>query len=371
MKIIILKSNLVLGLSAVERGVGSGTNLPILKSVHIKTKEGKIVLSSTNLELAVQYYLSGKIIDPGEIVVPFQLLYSVIRNLNAERVTLEKKEKKFIISSDNYEAFIPEQDSEEFPIIPSLHENAQNLTVQKDIFLDALSRTIVATQYSDIRPEISGVLFSYQGNKLTLVATDSFRLAEKILDSQTIQTKADSLAVIIPFRTAEEVLRVFPSLDEGDEMSILLDATQILFSSPTLRLTSRLIDGTFPQYHAIIPKEFKTEVVLERGEFLDALKLVSAFSGRAHDIHLILEEHGKHLELLARDSALGENRYRVPAKVKGDPCSIVFNWRFLADGLRVLEGDEVCFLANGPDRPAVLRSPSEKSFLYVAMPIKS
>jgi len=370
MKIIILKSNLLAGLTAVERGVGSGTNLPVLKSVHIKTEEGKIVLSSTNLELAVQYSLSGKIITPGEIVVPFQLLHSVIKNLNAERVTLEQKEKKFIISSDNYEAFIPKQDTEEFPIIPSLHEGVERVTVQKEVFLGALSRVVVATQYSDIRPEISGVFFSYQEGRLVLVATDSFRLAEKILDSQTIQTKADSLSVIIPYKTVEEVLRIFPSV-EGEEIDILLDTTQILFSSPTLKLTSRLIDGNFPQYQAIIPKEFSTEVTLERGEFLDALKLVSAFSGRAHDVYLILEEHGKYLELLARDSSLGENRYRVSAKVKGSSCSIVFNWRFLADGLRTLEGDEVHFFANGPDRPVILRSPSEASFLYVAMPIKS
>jgi len=370
MKLIILKSNLLIGLAAVERGVGNNTNLPILKNIHIKTDEGRIVLSSTNLELAVRYAISGKIIDPGEVVVPFQLFNSVMKNLNTERVTLEQKEKKFIISSDNYEAFIPGQDIQEFPIIPSLHEDFQSLILPKEMFISALSRVIVATQYSDIRPEISGVFFLYKDGGLALVATDSFRLAEKVLDFKDAKTKTEQIAAIIPFRTAEEILRVLPFCSEED-VEIALDTTQVLFSTQTLRLISRLIDGTFPHYHAIIPREFKTETTIQRAELLDALKLVSAFSGRAHDVRLTLEEHGKYIELLAQDSALGENRYRIPVKIKGEACSLVFNWRFLADGLRVLEGDEIHFLINGPDRPVVLKSPLEPSFTYVAMPIKS
>ena len=370
MKLIILKSNLLAGLVAVERGVGSNTNLPILKSVHLRTQEGKIILSSTNLEFAVQCTVSGKVIDPGEVVVPFQLFNSVIKNLNAERVSLERHEKKFVISSENYEAFIPEQDAQEFPIIPSLLADAKTLTLNKDVFLNSLSRVIVATQYSDIRPEISGVYLSYQDSTLVFAATDSFRLAERTIESKEVRSKSGNASVILPFRTAEEVLRILP-LCEDEEVEITLDATQVLFSTQTLKLTSRLIDGTFPQYRSIIPKEFKTEVVVRREEFLDALRLVSAFSGKAHDIRLLFEEHGKHFELIAQDASLGENKYRIPAKIKGDSCSLVFNWRFLADGLRVVGGEDVFFSANGADRPVLLRSPSESSFVYVAMPIRS
>lgn len=370
MKIIILKSNLSRGLSAAERGIGLNTNLPILKSVFIKAEGNRIILTATDLELAVQYAVSGKVIENGAVAVPFSVLNTIVKNLNAERVTLEYSEKRLAVSSDNYEAFIQGQDIREFPLIPSIQNSERFLKMDIPTFRDVVLSVIPATQYSDIRPEISGVYFSYENGQLVFVATDSFRLAERKIESSGIQVHFDrGVNAIIPFRTAEEVLRVFEGIEE--DVQIFIDANQLLFKTETAQVISRRVDGNFPEYKVIIPQQIKTEVVANRSEFMNAVKLISSFSGRGNDIKISVGDNGKYLELYAADSAIGENRYRIPAKTKGDTFSIVFNWRFVLDGLKIFKGDEIFFGVNAPDKPAVFKSPSQQNLLYIVMPIKA
>lgn len=368
MKLIILRTNLLDGLGSVERAVSENTNLPILKNVLIKTTENKIKLISTNLELAIEYFTSGKIIENGEVTIPFSVFNSVIRNLNTERITLEEKNKKLIITTDNYEAVIQGQDPKEFPIIPSISDKNRSLKVSVGDFKEGLGSVIIAAQYSDIRPEISGIYFNYSNEILTLAATDSFRLSERKLNSKQIRSTLDEVSVIIPLKTASELMRMFGG---GDELEIFIDPNQILFNTPNEKIISRLIDGSFPDYQAVIPKELKNEILVDKNELINALKLASAFTGRANDVTMRIGDNKKLLEIYSADSALGENCYRVPIKLKGDKFSMVFNWRYLLDGLKIYKSDEVTFGVNSSDRPVVIKNQNEPYQIYVAMPIKS
>lgn len=370
MKLIILKSNLLEGLGSVERSVGDNTNLPILKNVFLKTENNKIIITSTNLELAIKHSIPGKVIETGSITVPFSIFSSIIKNLNSERVTLEGKDKRLFINTDNYEASVYGQDPKEFPIIPSIQNKKQSIKIDINVFKEALSNVIVASQYSDIRPEISGVLINYKDSKLTLVATDSFRLAEITLETDKVQSNSDEVSVIVPLKTASELLRVINN-GKNNFVEIFVDPNQILFKTDTQYIISRIIDGKFPEYQTIIPKQTKTEVVINKQELLSAVNLTKVFAGRASDITIKTGDNKKFLEIYSVDNVLGENRYKIPVKLKGDKFSVAFNWRYFLDGLKIYRGEEVILGVSAPDRPVIIRSAGEPLLLYVVMPIKT
>lgn len=372
MKLIVLKSNLLEALSYVEKAIGENANLPILRSVLMKTDGNKIVVTSTNLELAVTYAFSGKIVENGEVAIPFSVFYSMVRNLNAERITLEVKGGKLLVSTDNYEATIQGQEAKEFPIIPSLHGASEGLTTDLKTFTEALQKAAVAAQYSEIRPEISGVLLRVDDHAFC-VATDSFRLAERRLDPTEVKSSFTSpVKAIIPIRTVEEILKIFSSLEKQDgSLEVLIDSTQILFTTQSLQAISRLIDGNFPEYTAIVPKQTDSEIAVPRQELMNAVKLVSAFSGRANDIVMRIGENKKYVELYSGDASVGENQYKIPARIKGDGATLTFNWRYLLDGIRIFTGDDVVIGVNSSDKPVKITSPKDALLTYVVMPIKA
>src|SRR3989344_3661780 len=370
MKLIILKTNLINALNAVKKSVGFSAHLPILKNVLFEVHDS-ILVSSTNLELAVKYFLSGKIVEAGKVAVPFSLLSSIVRNLNAERITIESKDNGILVTTDNYEAFAQGQDAHDFPIIPAIQNNKSFIKINSSLLKDYLTNVAVATQYSEIRPEISGVYLSFFDNKLTLVATDSFRLAERILSDNDFQTNIREISAIIPLKTIQEILKMLDFKNETDDNTeIFIDPNQILFRFNNQEVTSRLIDGTFPDYKAIIPKEIETEVLISRQEFINAIKLVSSFSGKAQDITMKVGDNKKFLELYSSESSLGENKYKLPIKLNGEKFTAVFNWRYLMDGVKIYKSEEFLFGINSPQKPAVIKSSTEPNLVYVVMPIK-
>jgi len=368
MKLVILKNNLREGLNALERTVTESTNLPILKNVLIKTFNNKIQLSATNLELAITKFVSGKIIEEGSITVPLSTLLSITNNTNNERINLNVENNTLFFKTDNYEAVIQGLPEEEFPIIPKLENINNYLQIDSQVLKDSLSKVINAIQLSEIRPEISGVLFDFQITSLKLVGTDSFRLAEKTINESNFKsTFQRGFKVIIPLKTAQELLRI--SMNET--VTIFIDPNQILFKNEELEIISRLIDGTYPDYDQIIPKSLETDLIIEREHLLSAVKLVSTFSGKINDVKISLKDGKKFLEVYSANQYLGENKYLVPAKTKGNDFNTSFNWRYLIDGLKNFSSQEILFGVNGDNRPALIKSAADNSYFYILMPIKS
>jgi len=367
MKLIILKNNLLNSLIASEKAVNSNSNLPILKNVFLGIKDNKIVLSSTNLELGIKNHLTGKVIEDGEITIPFGIFFNIVKNLTADRIQLESKGEKMTIKSDNYEASINIQPTDDFPIIPSIQNNSIDIVFKTQSFKDIVSKVVTATQYSEIRPEISGLCVKYSDEILRFVATDSFRLAERILRKEEFKTNSGDFEAIIPFKTIQEVLKIIG----GDgEIMVSFDANQILFKTESQEIVSRLVSGNFPDYQSIVPKEGKTQILINRSELISAVKLTSVFASRANDIVLKNGENNKFLEIYAGDSQIGENRSLLPAKIKGDNFSIIFNWRYLLDGLKIFEGEEIFLSLVTPDRPMMIKTNASGNLFYLVMPIR-
>ncbi|MDO8601913.1 MAG: DNA polymerase III subunit beta [bacterium] len=368
MKIIILKENLKQALSSVEKGIIENNNLPILKNVLLKADKSFIV-SATNLEIGVTYNAAAKINAPGNITVPFGPLYSIIQNSDSERINLIAEGNTLLIKTDNYEAKMQGVSAEEFPIIPTIEQKEGFISVEAGVLKDAVTQVAGAAQISELKPELSGILFDFQVSVLKLVATDSYRLAEKTLLNNSFKTTLNKgIKIIIPLKTISEVLRIFAS---DKAINIYIDTHQILFTNNTVSLISRLIDGQYPDYAAIIPQKIGTELVMERENLLSALKLVGGFAGKAADVKLRSKNETKVLEVYSANQYIGENNYLVPVKRTGDGFGeISFNSRYLLDGVRVMDGDSLSLGISGLNKPAILKVAGDTSFFYIVMPLE-
>lgn len=366
MKLILLKNNLIQCLSVIERGISESSHLPILKSVYVKAHNGKISFVATNLEIAIEYNIQGKATEDGEVVFPFSTFYSVVRNINSEKVALETREKKLFIVTDNYEGSLPLQNEKEFPIIPQLSHASVHIKTNTEYFKDVFSRVFVATQFSEIRPEISGVYLHNKGGEYTVVSTDSFRLSEIVLDSQKFSGTGD-VSAIFPFKSISEIIRIFSLQNES--LEILIDETQVLFKTETKQVISRLVDGNFPDYKGIIAQASEKDVcvLLSRDELIQSVKLISSFSGKANDVVIRALQDAKVVEVYSSDSTIGENTYKISVKTKPLPFSVVLNWKYLLDGLKIFKGEEIEFRIT--ERPIIIRSASDGGMVYVVMPI--
>ncbi|MEX2054110.1 MAG: DNA polymerase III subunit beta [Candidatus Colwellbacteria bacterium] len=367
MKVIILKGNLKSALDAVGRGVGTTANLPVLGTVLLEARNNQIRLSTTNLELAISKIAFGKIIEEGEIAVSFSTLASMVNNISSERINLEAKDSNLIVKTDNYDARIQGMDKKEFPIIPAIKDKKEFLEVPAEALKDALQKTNIAVEVSDLRPEISGILFAIEPNSLKLVGTDSFRLAEATISGNQLKnTFSKGLMITVPLKAAQELGHV---AEEKESIKIYTDEAQVLFETESLNLVSRLVEGKFPDYTAIVPKDTENNVLVDRADLINGLKLASSFAGRSSEITLRIRNK-KTLEIFSSDSAIGENKYLLPIKADGPDVDVIFNWQFLLDGAKSESSKEISLGLNGEERPAVIKSPDSAGYFYILMPIK-
>lgn len=370
MKIIILRSNLKESLAAVEKAVSETSNLPILKNVLLKTYNNKIKIAATNLDLGITKLTSGKIIEEGGITVPFSTFYSLVNNSDNERITIETDKNNLIFKTDNYSAKIQGVSQEEFPIIPKIENEDSYIEIEAPVFKEAVQKVLNAAQISEIRPEISGVLLDFQLTVLKFVATDAFRLSQKILNNNQFKTSFNrGFKVIIPLKTISEVIKIFP---ENQPVKLFLDSNQVLFKNEELELISRLIDGEYPDYEQIIPKSTDNELIINKDQLVNAVKLASTFAGRTNDIKLKINDSKKVLEVYSANQYLGENNYLIPIKLKGEGFpEISFNWHYFLDGLKVINNENLLFGVNSDNKPSLIKSPEDTSYFYILMPIKT
>jgi len=367
MKVVMVKNNIKEGMIVVEKSISDTSHLPILKNVLIEAVNGKIKFTTTNLEVGVVCITSGKVIEDGKVSVPAQIFSNLINNLQTERINLDTKNNNLIIKTDNYEALIQGLPIEEFPIIPKVGKEKGVINCKGEIFKEALYQILTTSQFSDLRPELNSVLLDLDLERIKLVTTDSFRLSEKTIPHNNFTTTlTNPIKILLPLKTSYELLRI---LVDNEDLEINIDNSQILFKTEKWEFISRLIEGNFPEYTSIIPTKFNSDVVLNKQEFINSLKLVSVFSSRVSEIKIKTLENKKALEIVSAEQGLGENIYILPAKVQGSIRDIGFNWRYLLDGLKAIKTSDVFIGFNEDNKPALLKSPTDSSYLYVLMPV--
>jgi len=362
MKIICLQENLKNNLNITQNIIGRNLTLPILNNLLLEIENGRLKISSTNLEIGINTWTSGKIEQEGAITCPAKILFNFVSNLPNKKIELEAKNNILTIKCENYKATIKGLPADEFPIIPKI-KNDPILEINNSSLKEGLARVAGSVAISESRPEISGVLFKIDKEGLKLAATDSFRLAEKTERMDKIKSE---YSMILPQRTAQELIRI---LGEKEGMTkIILGSNQILFETDEIQIISRLIDGQYPDYQQIIPKNFSTQLWLNREEFLNAVRIAGFFSSKVNNIKFSIGT-GK-IEILSQDPDLGENKTQIQAEVKGKGLKIEFNYRYLLDGLNNIPAKQIFLGFSSESSPAVLKSAEADDYLYVVMPIK-
>lgn len=375
MKVTILKNILKDGLLVVEKATAKSSSLPILSNIRVVVEKNTLELSATDLEIGVRYRVLAQSDQIGGIVFQGRLLSQFLDLLSEAQVTLCTTQRGLQIKSKQGDNYLKTLSSEDFPIIPSLQGDESSIEVETKALCLAVEQVVGMTSQAQTRPTISGVYFSFEKEILKIVATDSFRLAEKTLSVSPQQSLITSF--ILPSKAAKELVSIFGG--RQGKTKVFISKSQVMFShegkgqpdQPKLELVSRLIEGDYPQYQEIIPKESRTKIIVGKADFLNHLKRAALFSGKMNDVNLIFNPIKKNIELAAKSSDAGEHTSFVAAGVEGEAVEIAFNWRFLAEGIAHFKGEDLEFSLNGEEAPAVLRSLGEKEYLYVLMPIKA
>ncbi len=377
MKVTIIKDNLKKGLVIIEKITGRNFSLPILNNILIKAEKNILTLSGTDLEIGVNYWTLSKTEKEGQIAVPAKTLSNLINFSPDEKINLETKDNILYISGEKYKAQINCLSADDYPIIPKIKDEDNYLEINGQVLLKGILKVINFCNIGQTYPELSGVFFNFSDKQLDLVSTDSFRLAKQILYFEDKINK--NYSFILPQKAVRELVDIISEKDgeSGNKVRIYFEANQIFFdfysegfSFPQFRLSSRLIEGEYPNYQDIIPKGYKTQVSADRAEFLNLLKSASLFSGKTNKLKVGIEPKSKIISLLAQNSETGEIEISLPAEVKGEKGEVSFNVKFLSDGLANVEGKKVFFELNGEEGPAILRSDEDQEYVYILMPIK-
>ncbi len=367
MKFVALRSNIKEAINAVEKAVTDTANLPILRNILIEAKDGVITFTATNLEIAICRKVVGKVIEEGRIAPPLTLISSLIANIQSDRLNFEAKGDNLEVTTDNYSAVINGLPADDFPITPSVGDGEKYITIKGAILKEAIQQVSVASQFSDLRPELNTVLCNFSLENIVLAATDGFRLSEKTLPSNFfISKEKEPFKILIPLRAALEIARV---INDEEEVLLFHDENQILVRTETIQIISRLIEGNFPDYSGIIPKEFSAEVVVNRDEFTSAIRLAGVFGQKNGEVRMRVHPNKKAVEIASADQALGENMHTLPAKVKGEIGDTFFNWRYLGDAMKGIKSEEVFLGLQEEAGPALIRAAVDNSYFYILKPI--
>jgi len=365
MKFICTRENLNNGLSIVNHLASHNANLPILNNVLIVAKDGLITLATTNLEIGVKVVVRGKIETEGAYTIPARLFSDFVSLLPNENVNVELDSDGLDISCKNSQTQIKGMSAEDYPLIPDI-STEKKIIIDMQLFRETLSQTVFAATLDDNRPEISGVLFNFKGEDLTVAATDSYRLAEKRIKVEgSINQK-----IIIPLKTLQELGRIL-SNSMQKKIELYLNENQVAFNTENIVLTSRLIDGNYPDYEQIIPNEEKTKTTVKVSDLVKAVKGAALFCKTGiNDIKMTIIPTKNEVVILSTNSGLGENMTNIQADIEGEEVEIVFNYRYLLDGLNNLQSEQVIIKTSNQGAPGVFVPDNKEGYLYIVMPIR-
>ncbi len=366
MKAGILQENLVKAVTAAARFASVRAQLPILSNILISAQKTKVFVSSTNLEISISTQIGAKVSEDGEICVPSRVIAELIGNLPRETINLESEKEQLKISASGFSSNVLGMNSTDFPKVPNSVNSEKAIVLPKEDFVKALSQVIFSASIDETRPVLTGVLFIWGKGDLTLVATDGFRLSQKKIK---IQGAKEGTRIILPKLILSEIQRT----DEGDEILINVreKEKQAVFGIGNVILSSRLLEGEYPDFEKILPKSSSIKVLLDKEELLRAVKLASIFARDAANIVKIKLE-GNSVKVFAESSASGSQETRVEAKIEGagKDFEIAFNYRFLEEFLHSVTGEEIKMEFSTADKAGVFTDTSDSSYLHLIMPVK-
>jgi DNA polymerase-3 subunit beta len=362
LKVTCPRDELARALGVVSRGVSTRTTVQILAGILLHASDGRLELAATDMELSLRTALDASIESDGSVVVPGRLLLELARLLPDAEVTIEHKleEAAVEIRSGAATYRLHTYNAEDFPRLPDAGA-AERHEVDRETLLETVSRVSRSASRDESRPVLTGVLMRFETGKLVMAATDSYRLSVK---ETAIEGDVPELEAIVPARALQELARVAQA---GDRIELGVHENQVIFSTGDALLTTRRIDGQFPNYKQLVPESFDHELALPREELLEVVRRVSVMAQRNSPLRLRFADG--ELTVSAQTQDVGEARESLPVPFNGEPLEIGFNADFLRDGIESVLGDQLRLKLISPLRPAVLQGEGD-DFLYLIMPIR-
>lgn len=367
MKFFCAQADLDAALNIVNKAITPNTTLPVLNNILLKAEGKKLYFAATNLEVSIQYFIPADIRSEGAITVPAKLITSYVALLKDEKIEVSLNEGNTLsLSSPTSQTKIKGISAEEFPTIPKVAKENVIKVATSDLD-SAILQTVFAASANTSRPVLSGVLFGVMKDSLHVVATDSYRLAERKIAIQ--EKSATPVQAVVPSRTVAELGKLL-SKSQEKEVEINLSKNQIMFTVGNIELMSRLIEGKYPDYEKIIPKSCKTKVEVSTEELSLVIKRVLLFARENNNnVKVSITNDGK-LLIATEETKVGEEKAEVSVKVDGENNKIALNAQYLLDVLNFVQADKVMLEVDDKLAPAVIRPVDKKEYVYIIMPLK-
>ncbi len=363
MKLEVTLNTLHNAASVAMRFAEKRTNLPVLGCVLLTAEGSRLILRATNIECGIEIIIPAKVSTEGTVAVPASVFAGFLGNARGKVVSVYLAGEVLKIETERANASIKTLSHEDFPILPRVSAE-HSFKIKSSELVRAIRSVAYCASLSAIKPELQSVLLRGEAGKLTAVATDSFRLAEKTVP---LRGGGSVPELLLPARNAAELMRILDTVNA--EVELYYNDNQLSVQTDSVYYTSRLLDGAFPNYRQILPKSFSTEAVVLREDMASALKSLSIFADKFAQVSLSLDTAKKSMFLSSRNPDVGEQTSTVKASIEGDGVSISFNGRYLADSLQAISGDSVRLHSNGPGKAMLIKDAGDESFFYLAMPM--
>jgi DNA polymerase III subunit beta len=362
LKVAVPREELARHLGIVSRAASTRTTVQVLAGILLRADSGRLELAATDMEISLRSSLEAEVETDGAVVVPSKLLTDLVRLLPADQVSIEHRSGEGLVEIVSGAATyrLHTYNAEDFPRLPDA-TGVGLVSIDAEAVLGTTARVSRAASRDESRPVLTGILVRFEGQNLVMAATDSYRLAVK---ETSMESSAPELDAIVPARALGELTRIAQVVGEL-QLGVL--ENQVIFATDGILLTTRRIEGQFPNYRQLLPESFEHELKLPREELLDVVRRVSVMAQRNAPIRMRFAEG--ELTVSAQTQDVGEARESLPAPFSADPLEIGFNPEFLRDGIDSVEGDEVRLKLISSLRPAVIQGDSD-DFSYLIMPIR-
>ncbi|HEV7702332.1 MAG TPA: DNA polymerase III subunit beta [Candidatus Paceibacterota bacterium] len=353
------------GISKAEKVIGKNLTLPILSSILLTTDKNSLILRATNLSIGIEIRIPAKIDTAGTVAVSGTILNNIFSNFpQNESIFIESIDGNLSVTTKKSKIKIKGQLHDDFPTIPKI--SGTDFEIESKKIINGIKSVYYSALISDIKPEISSVYMYTKEDNLIFVSTDSFRLAEKKIKTKGLP---EISGILIPFKNISEIIRIFGEVN-GD-LKVSFNKNSISFSSDTIYLTSRVIDGIFPDYRQIIPKESTSAAVILKQDLLNTLKLANIFSDKFNQINLNVLPKEKIFELSSVNNDIGENKTHVDAALTGEDVQLGFNYKYFLDCFQSITTDSISIKFAGSLKPIIISPVSDTSFTYLIMPMNT
>lgn len=363
MKFQASNENILPAITLASRFIGKQNNLPVLSAVLMSTDTDSVILRATNLECGVEVSFPATISEGGTAALSGVVLAGFLQNAHARSVSIASQGEVVKVDTERSKATIKTLQSDDFPTLPRVSAE-QSFTIKSGDFVKLLRAVVHCAATSGVKPELQSVYLTGEAGKITAAATDSFRLAEKTV---ALKSRGGVPPILLPARNTSELIRILDGFS-GD-VEVYYSQNQISVQVESVYYTSRLIDGAFPNYRQIIPKEFTTEAILLREDFNQSLRSLSLFTDKFLQITFLSDPKRKIVELSSRNADVGEEVITLKAAVSGEGIQMNFNSRYLADATVPINGESLRLRMQGPGKPLVVTDAADDSYLYLAMPM--